>query len=75
MSRIPTLPGGCKSLSDPVRVIGLDGEMFRLMTLAKAQSLAADQRAELVYLTRGRRECIFRLVDEALKKRIRKGGR
>lgn len=71
MNRIPTLPGGCKSLSETVRVIGLDGVQLPLMTLADAQTLAADHRAELVHIATGREQQIFRLVDEALRNSLR----
>ena len=69
MDRIPTLPGGCKSLTDTVRVIGVDGVQLPLMTLAEAQTLAATHRAELVHIATGS-ERIFRLVDDAVRSRL-----
>ena len=70
MDRISTLPGGCKNLSDTVRLIGLDGQQLGFMTLAEAQTLATQQHADLVHLATGR-EPIFRLVDEATRSRLR----
>jgi hypothetical protein len=69
MDRISTLPGDCKSLSDTVRVLGLDGVQLPLMTLAEAQTLAVSHRAELVHIATGT-ERIFRLVDDALRSRL-----
>ncbi len=71
MDRISTLPGGCKNLSDTVRVFGVDGRQLPLMTIAEAQTLAAKQQAELVHIATGR-ERIFRLVDEALRAKLRR---
>ena len=71
MDRISTLPGGCKSLSDIVRVIGVDGRQLPLMTIAEAQTLAAQQQAELVHIATGR-ERIFRLVDDPLRAKLRR---
>ncbi|HWX19504.1 MAG TPA: hypothetical protein VN578_06315 [Candidatus Binatia bacterium] len=71
MDRISILPGGCKSLSDTVRVIGVDGRQLPLMTIAEAQTLAAQQRAELIHIATGR-ERIFRLADEALHAKLRR---
>lgn len=71
MERISTLPGGCKSLSDIVRVIDLNGVQLPLMTLIEAQTLASDHHAELVHIATGR-ERIFRLVDDALRTTLRK---
>ena len=65
------MPGGCKSLSDPVRVIGADGRQLPFMTIAEAQTLAAQQQAELVHIATGR-ERIFRLVDKALRAKLRR---
>ncbi len=70
MDRISTLSGGCKSLSDTVRVIGLDGVQLPLMTLAEAQTLAREHHAELVHIATGS-ERIFRLVDDPLRRRLR----
>jgi hypothetical protein len=72
MSRIPTLPGGCKSLTDLVRVIGPEGAACAPITLAAAKTFAAEQRAVLVHVATGRGMTVFRIVDEALKKRPRK---
>ena len=72
MSRIPSLPGGCKSLTDSVRVVGVDGKVYAPMTLAAAKTFAAEQRAELVHIATGQSMIVFRLVDEALKRRLRK---
>jgi len=66
------LPGGCKSLSDTVRVIDTHGTVFAPMTLAEAQTIATQQRAELVHLSTGRGLRIFRLVDDALRRRLRR---
>jgi hypothetical protein len=71
MDRIFTLPGGCKSLSDTVRVIGLDGAQLPLMTFAEAQTFAADRHAELIHIATGS-ERIFRLVDDALRSRLQR---
>ena len=72
MSRIPTLPGGCKSLTDSVRVVGVKGKVYAPMTLAAAKTFAAEQRAELVHIATGRGTVVFRLVDEPLKTKLRK---
>ena len=74
MSRIPTLPGSCKSLTDTVRVVGfgVNGVIYPPMTLADAMTLATSQNAELVHLGTSHRTVLFRLVDEPLKKRLRK---
>jgi translation initiation factor IF-3 len=71
MDRTPLLPGGCKSLSDTVRVIGLDGAQLPLMTLAEAQTMAADHHAKLVHIATGRGQRIFRLVDDAVRSKLR----
>lgn len=71
-NRVSTLPGGCKNLSDTVRLLALEGQReWPLMTLAAAQTLATDQRAELVYLDTDRQP-IFALVDEAMWRRLEK---
>src|SRR5260370_23472353 len=72
MNRISTLPAGCKNLSDMVRVIDTHGVAFAPMTLAKAQTLAAQHRAELVHLATGRGMRIFRLVDDTLLRKLRR---
>jgi hypothetical protein len=72
MKRISTLPGGCKNLSDTVRIITLEGQReWPLMTLAAAQTLANEQRAELIHLDTAH-EPIFALVDEAMWSRLKK---
>jgi|KBSSwiStaDraftv2_1062776.scaffolds.fasta_scaffold527936_1 hypothetical protein len=72
MNRISTLPGGCKNLSDTVRIHALEGQQqWPLMTLAAAQKLASDQHADLIHIdTDG--EPIFALVDEAMWRRLEK---
>jgi len=62
MDRISTLPGGCKSLSDTVRVIDLDGQPLSPFTLAEAQTLAATHQAELIHIATDRGMPIFRLL-------------
>jgi hypothetical protein len=70
MNRIATLPGGCKNLSDTVRVVALEGQnKWPPMTLAAAQKLAADQHAELISMGTDP-EPIFLLVDEAMLSRL-----
>jgi hypothetical protein len=71
MERVSTLPGGCKNLSDTVRVIGLDDVQLPPMTLVEAQTLAAEHHAELVHIATGSKR-IFKLVDENLRGRLRK---
>jgi len=66
MDRISTLPGGCKNLSDTVRIVALEGQQqWPPMTLAAAQKLASDQHAELIHVD-AEREPIFVLVDEVM---------
>ena len=73
MDRLSTLPGNCKSLTDAVRVIDIDGQQLPPRTLAEAQAYAAEHRAELIYLDTERYVALFGLVDAAWLSRLRAG--
>ncbi len=72
MNRGVTLPAGCKNLSDRIRVISVQGRDLGFLTVAEAQRLATDQQAELIQIARGHGMHIFRLVDGALRIKLRK---
>jgi hypothetical protein len=72
MNRLPTLPKDCKNLGDEIVVVGLDSVGQR-MTVSEALTFAATQKAELVHLASPRPGIvIFRLVDDALQKKLRR---
>jgi translation initiation factor IF-3 len=72
MKRGYDLPGGCKDLSEEIRVISPEGVNLGRMTVAEAQRRAVAVNAELVLLTPDLRTKIFRLVDDSLRQRLRK---
>ena len=70
MDRNYQLPGGCKNLNDMVRVVDVDQTVFAPMTFLRAQSLAAERKAELICVASGYGIPTFRLVDEAVRKKF-----
>ena len=71
MKRSYALAGGCSNLSDEIRVISPELVDLGFMTVAEAHKLATALYAELVLLTPGCNMKVFRLVDDALKQRLR----
>lgn len=61
MDRPTSLPGGCKNLSDSVRVVTSRGELLHPMTLAEAQALATKQKVHLILITSCKGPPVFRL--------------
>ena len=71
MKRGYALAGGCSNLSDEIRVISPELVDLGFMTVAEAHKRATALHAELVLFTPGCNMKVFRLVDDALKQRLR----
>ena len=71
MKRGYALADGCSNLSDEIRVISPEGVDLAFMTVAEAHKRATALHAELVLLTLGCNMKVFRLVEDALKQRLR----
>jgi hypothetical protein len=69
MDRNIPLPGGCKNLTDLVRVVDVDEMIFAPMTLLRAQRIARQRKAEMICIARGYGLPVFRLVDEATRRK------
>jgi translation initiation factor IF-3 len=62
MNRAGSLPGGLANLGDRVRVIDRDGSDLGVMIVAKAQTLASDQGAELFVTEPAAKPTVVRIV-------------